>query len=110
MSKGKCTHPKHKKHNRCTYKCSIYIQVQYIHVLWAFYVRVHVHVHVHDYMYIYIQFGWTPLHHAARNGNVELCKLLVSNDCRPHLQNMVRGGTNSKRLQQSNNETESEVI
>lgn len=38
-----------------------------------------------------LQYGWTPLHHAARNGNVELCRLLVSHDCRPHLQNMVRG-------------------
>jgi ankyrin len=33
------------------------------------------------------KFGWTPLHHAARNGNVELCKLLVSHDCRPHIPN-----------------------
>jgi hypothetical protein len=35
------------------------------------------------------KYGWTPLHHAARNGNVELCKLLVSHDCRPHLLNML---------------------
>jgi ankyrin repeat protein len=33
------------------------------------------------------KFGWTPLHHVARNGNVELCKLLVANDCRPHIPN-----------------------
>ena len=39
-----------------------------------------------------MQHGWTALHHAARNGNVELCKLLVAHDCRPHIPNEVSEG------------------
>ena len=37
----------------------------------------------------FMQLGWTALHHAARNGNVEICKLLVSHGGNPEITNHV---------------------
>lgn len=36
------------------------------------------------------QFGWSALHHAARNGNHELCTLLIANGADPAAVNEVR--------------------
>ena len=35
------------------------------------------------------QFGWTPLHHAARNGNLEICTKLIKHHGKPDLKHEV---------------------
>ena len=35
------------------------------------------------------QLGWTVLHHAARNGDLEICKQLITHDCKPGTENKV---------------------
>ena len=36
-----------------------------------------------------LQFGWTALHHASRNGNVDICKLLLKYQAKVELRNEV---------------------
>jgi len=33
--------------------------------------------------------GWTVLHHAARNGDLEICKQLITHDCKPGTKNKL---------------------
>lgn len=43
-----------------------------------------------DFFFVFVQFGWTPLHHAARVGNLDLCKLLVKHYAKLDIRNKVR--------------------
>lgn len=36
-----------------------------------------------------MQFGWSALHHAARNGNLEICRMLITSGATPALKNFV---------------------
>ena len=36
-----------------------------------------------------LQLGWTALHHAARNGQLDICKLLVTHDAKSDIENSV---------------------
>lgn len=40
-------------------------------------------------MNICLQLGWTALHHAARNGQLEICKLLITHDAKSDIESNV---------------------
>ena len=61
------------QHNAMHVICSIHVQYTCTCIILAF----------------LLQFGWTALHHASRNGNVDICKLLLRYQAKVELRNEV---------------------